>query len=326
MARLDDMEADSLRHYLDWLRKNEGFIQRRITRTSVLDRVLRGTEEDTYERLKNRFISAIHSLDDEREAELLLDVFALSEATAGVPRLQERRRIHGAAINRGIDSVASRERAALDHLHSRLVAGTYAQSPLVLHVPEMHGGIIYEHTSTLIIVENRKWRETREYYRFANMIDDLEYVTVTRSYPGIVYPDERGDFKVNTRPVAGAGWNDHFWHINEAHTKTEPMKRAEVYDLKFRIEPGSAEAARADALKLGSRAFHHRALLASIQVGFIGEKPASVWAFERVSPYARPLHPAEGDLMVLDDRGVATLRLRDVYGGLFSGVAWDWRG
>lgn len=189
MGRLDDTEAESLRSYLDWLRKNDGFIQRRITRNSMLDRVLRGTEEDTYERLKSRFISAIHSLDDEREVELLLDVFALSEATAGVPRLQDRRRIHGAAINRRIDSVASRERVALDHLHSRLVAGTYAQSPLALHVPEMHGGIIYEHTSTLIIVENRKWRETREYYRFANMIDDLEYVTVTRSYPGIVYPD-----------------------------------------------------------------------------------------------------------------------------------------
>lgn len=324
MGRLDDTEAESLRSYLDWLRKNDGFIQRRITRNSMLDRVLRGTEEDTYERLKSRFISAIHSLDDEREVELLLDVFALSEATAGVPRLQDRRRIHGAAINRRIDSVASRERVALDHLHSRLVAGTYAQSPLALHVPEMHGGIIYEHTSTLIIVENRKWRETREYYRFANMIDDLEYVTVTRSYPGIVYPDERGDFKVNTRPVAGAGWNDHFWHLNEARTATEPMKYGEVYDLKFRITPSSADEASADALTLGSRAFHHRSLLASIQVGFIGDSPDSLWAFEQVSPYARPSEANLYNEVELDSRGVATIRLRDAHGGLFSGIRWRW--
>lgn len=322
--RVDGAEAESLRHYLDWLRKNEGFVQRRLARTSVLDRVLRGTPEDTYERLKNRFISAIHSLADTDEKALLLDVFALSEETQHCPRLQHRRAIHGAKIQRGIDTVASRESAALSHLHSRLVTGTYAQSPMVLHVPEMHGGIIYEHTSSLVVVQNRRWRETRELYRFANMHGDLDYVTVTRSYEGVVHPHTNGAFKVNTRAVPGAGYNDHFWHLDAEHAKTEPMRHGEVYDLRFRIEPMAGDEAAQEPIKLASRAFHHRTLLASIQVGFIGEKPSSIWTFEQVSPYARPAEANEYTRTELDERGVATLRLRDVHGGLFSGVAWAW--
>lgn len=78
------------------------------------------------------------------------------------------------------------------------------------------------------------------------------------------------------------------------------------------------------ALKLASRAFHDRTLLASIQVGFIGDKPRSLWKFDRVSPFARPTKANEHNTLELDDRGIAGIRLRDVYGGLFSGIAWDW--
>lgn len=183
--RLDHDDAESLRDELGLLRKNEGFIQRRLVKTPVVDEVLRYSMGDTFERLKSRFLSAIHSLDDDESA-MLLDIFALSPETETIPRLQERRRIHGAKLGRGIDTVANREEPALTRLHSRLVTGTYAQSPLVLHVPELHGGIVYEHTSTLVIVENRRWKETREYYRFANMHGELDYVTVSRSHHGRV--------------------------------------------------------------------------------------------------------------------------------------------
>jgi hypothetical protein len=322
-VRLDHDDAESLRDELGLLRKNEGFIQRRLAKTPIVDEVLRYGNDDTYERLKSRFLSAIHSLEEEESA-LLLDIFALSPETAGIPRLQERRKTHGARIKRGIDTVASREEPALTHLHSRLVTGTYAQSPLVLHVPEMHGGIVYEHTSTLVVVENRRWKETREFYRFANMHGELDYVTVTRSYDGFVNPNAGGDFKVNTRPVPGAGYNDHFWHLDAEHIRTEPMRYGQVYDLRFRVEPVASDEAAQAPLKLASRAFHQRSLLASIQVRFIGERPCSLWKFEQVSPFARPTAADEYNKIVLDERGVATLRLRDVHGGMFSGIGWEW--
>ncbi|MGP5026562.1 hypothetical protein ACTXI4_15440 [Glutamicibacter ardleyensis] len=319
---LDRDDAESLAQELSLLRKNEGFIQRRLTKAAIVDEVLRGSLEDTFERLKSRFLSAIYTLDEDESA-LLLDIFALSPETAGVDGLEQRRQIHGTKIGLRKYSVASREKAALQHLHSRLVTGTYAQSPLVLHVPEMHGGIIYEAASTLVIVENRKWRETREYYRFANMVDKLDYVTVSRSHDGWVSPRAGGDFKVNTRPVEGAGYNDHFWHLDKARTKTEPMERGQIYDLKFTTLP-EQHLEDQSALKLASRAFHDRTLLASIQVGFIGDKPRSLWKFERVSPFARPSSANEHNSVELDDRGIAGTRLRDVHGGLFSGIAWEW--
>lgn len=320
--KLADDDFATLLQELAWLRKNEGFVQRRLVQAPIVDEVLRGAREDTFERLKSRFVSAIHTL-EEPQQRLLLDVFGLSPGTTSLPTLRARREVHGRAIQRGVDTVASREEAALKHLHSRLVSGRFAQAPLVLDIPEMHGGIIYEETSTLITVENRRWKETQEYYRFANMVDKLDFVTVTRSYPGTVYPFHGGDFKVNTRPVPGAGWNDHFWHINRARTATEKMVRGERYDLRFSIEPDS-DADTSSLMTLGSRAFHERSLLAAIRIRFLGVQPRSVWKYERVSPFARPTEADEYSAVQPDARGIVDLRLRDMYGGLLSGFSWSW--
>lgn len=298
-------------------------MQRRFVQAPVVDEVLRGGVGDTFERLRSRFVSAIHSLSDE-EAALLLDVFALSPDTEHLPRLMQRRAVHGRKIGRGIDTVAAREDSALQRLHHQLVTGRYTQSPLTIDVPEMHGGIVYEHTSTLIVVEDRRWRETREYYRFVATFDEMDYLTISRSYPAHATPHPGGAFKVNTRPVDGAGWNDHFWHLNPERTATAPMKRGKAYDLRFTLTPDPDDENAQSPMTLASRAFHERSLLASIQVAFVGEPPRDVWTYERVSPFARPHTANDYNRVHLDERGVATLRLRDVYGGLFSGMGWEW--
>ena len=68
-----------------------------------------------------------------------------------------------------------------------------------------------------------------------------------------------------------------------------------------------------------------RSLLATIQVRFLGETPANVWTYTQASPFARPTKPDEHNRTTLDERGIATVRLRDAHGGLFTGIAWDWR-
>lgn len=320
--RLDADDTATLSRELAWLCKREGFIQRRLTHAPVVDEVLRGSGEDSFDRLRFRFISAIHTLPDEQAA-LLLDVYGLSNDTADMTSLLERRRVHGAKIDRKIDTVASREQSALSLLHSRLIMGRYAQAPLVLDVPEMHGGIVYEETNTLIVVRDRRWEATYEQYRFVNMAGELDYVTVTRSYDGTCKPDRNGDFAVNTRPVQGAGWNDHFWHLNADHTHREPMPDAQRFDLRFRITPPEG-ADEPGAITLASRAFHERSLLATIRVGFTGEQPNSIWRFINASPYARPATADQYNTVELDERATATLVVRDVHGGLFSGFGWEW--
>lgn len=320
--RLDEDDVATLHQQLTWLTKREGFVQRRLAKTGIVDELLRGSLEDSFERLRHRFISAIHTLPSE-QVDLLLDVFALSPDTENITELMPRRTFHGDRIGRKVDTVRTRESAALKALHSRLVTGRYAQAPLVLDVPEMRGGLIYEETSTLIVVENRRWQATYEHYRFVNMAGELDYVTIGRSYPGVVTPSSKGNFKVNSRAVDGAGWNDHFWHLNKARTAVEPMQDRARYDLRFRITPpeGGDEP---KPMTLGSRALHHRSLLFTLRIGFVGEHPASIWRFEGASPYARPHAANEYNRVQLDAKSTATMTLRDVHGGLFNGFAWNW--
>ena len=316
------LRGDDLAAELEFMRKNEGFTERRLNPTGMLAEVLREKPDDSFERVRSRFLSAIHAGSNEDQA-LLLDVFALSPGTTGSPRLMERRRVHGNRIGRSAETVADRVRPALERLFTRLVTGRYPQSPVLLEVPEMHNGIIYQTTSTLIVVENRMWKETREHYRFIATFDEMDYLTITRSYDGITRAEPGGAFKVNSRRVPGAGWNDHFWHLNLQRTEPSPMRRGEVYDLRFTIRPPEG-AGEQEPITLASRAFHERSLLASIQVAFIGEKPREVWKFEAVSPYARPATANSYNLTELR-KGIASLRIRDAHGGLFSGLGWRWR-
>ena len=161
-ARLDADDAASLRRELAWLRKRGGFTAARLVHAPIVDEVLRGSLEDSFERLRHRFVSAVHSLSesgseqDEPLVGVLLAAFALSPETAGSGSLLERRRAMASRLGCSMETIASREEAGLRLLHSRLVAGRYAQAPLVLDVPEMHGGIVYEETSTLFVVEHRQ--------------------------------------------------------------------------------------------------------------------------------------------------------------------------
>jgi hypothetical protein len=319
---VEKLRADDLAAELEFMRKNDGFTERRLNPTGMLAEVLREKPDDSFERIRSRFLSSIHAGSDEDQA-LLLDVFALSPETADLPRLMERRRIHGARIGRSAETVADRERPALERLFTRLVTGRYPQSPVLLEVPEMHNGIIYQTTSTLIVVEKRRWKEKREHYRFIATFDEMDYLTITRSYDAITTAEPGGAFKVNTRTVPGAGWNDHFWHLDSQRAESYPMRRGEMYDLRFTVRP-PAGGADQEPITLASRAFHERSLLASIQVAFAGERPEGIWKFEGVSPYARPTEGAAHSAVNLDSRNAATLRVRDAHGGLFSGLAWSW--
>lgn len=322
MATLDNDDIATLAKELSWLSKREGFVPQRLPRAGIVDEVLRGSLQDSFERLQHRFISAIHTLPTE-QAELLLDVFALSPETQNLPELTQRRSLHGAKIGRQIDTVRTRERAALTALHSRLVTGRYAQAPLAIDVPEMHDGIIFEEVSILTIVENRAWRETHENHRFILLSEEIKRITIGRSYPAHVQTPTSSPFHIRSRSVPGAGWNDHFMHKDPDPDLAEDIPTRQPYDLRFRLTP-DAEYAAPDTITLGSRALHHRALLFNFRVRFIGERPATIWRFEGASPFARPHAANAHNRAELGDDGAITMTLRDVHGGLFNGFGWEW--
>lgn len=315
-------EAHDLLDDLAFLRKGQGFTPARLASLGALVGLLSEHPDESFERMRSRFESAIHSL-GQPEADLLLDIFALSPETSGLPRLGDRRQAYANKIGRGVETVAGREASALKRLVSTLVRGTFAQSPLTIAVPEMHGGIIYETTSTLIVIENRKWARTLEHYRFAATFDEMDFLTITRSYEAKTTADPKGRFRVNTRPTSH-GFNDHFWHQNVARDADEPMRRGEMYDLKFLLEPIDRD--QLGPMVNAYRAFHERSLLASFRVAFVGERPSQVWKYERVSHFDQPGVPNDHNRIHCDEHGQVALRLRDLHGGLVAGIAWDWLG
>ncbi|WP_229742930.1 hypothetical protein [Gordonia jinhuaensis] len=55
--RLDEDDVATLHQQLAWLTKREGFAQRRLAQAGIVDELLRGSLEDSFERLRHRFIS-----------------------------------------------------------------------------------------------------------------------------------------------------------------------------------------------------------------------------------------------------------------------------
>ena len=118
-AHLDADDAASLLRELAWLRKRGGFTAARLVQAPIVDEVLRGSLEDSFERLRHRFVSAIHSLSesgseqDEPLVGVLLAAFALSTDTAGSGSLLERRRAMASRLGCSMETIASREDARL---------------------------------------------------------------------------------------------------------------------------------------------------------------------------------------------------------------------
>lgn len=302
--------ADLTRDLL-YMRKGPGFTAERIVEAGALRLVLGGVGEPFYS-LRRRLVSAIQSLRDP-EPEILLAAYGLTPEYASIPTIRERRRKYGATIGRGVDTVADREDAAIDHLRVQLLSGWYTQSPLPVRLPEMHNGIIQESVHVATLVVDKKWRETREHYRFVALFDEAEYIAISSSYPGrpIVESD---DFRAKTVRI-GKSFSHQFWH------SPGPMRRGRTYDLRFALVP-DGELGAPGAVIEEARAFHERTLSASISVRFDGEIPTRTWKYEGLTFFERP--GSAPDEVIPDDSNSVRANFDDQYGGLFSGIAWDW--
>ncbi|HMR85998.1 MAG TPA: hypothetical protein PKC31_00860 [Candidatus Nanoperiomorbaceae bacterium] len=309
-GNISDLHTD-----LIYLRKGVGFTSTRIRAAGTLVHLLGGPREP-FENLRERFISAVNSLRDP-EADLLMDAFGLSPATQNLTTLRQRREHHGRQISRRIDTVSDREDAALVNLRNQLLTGWYPASPLTIRVPELHNGIVQEHVAVVTVVNDRRWQETREHYRFFAAFDEADYLTISASYPGrpIPLPEGKSPFTVRTRHV-GNSYSHDFIH----HT---PMRRGNSYDLAFKLVP-EPDDNDPDLLTETSRAFHERTLTAALEAIFIGERPRRIWSYERLSYFERPGQPKPSSLLDVTHTSSARASYRDLYGGLFNGIAWEW--
>jgi hypothetical protein len=101
--------------------------------------------------------------------------------------------------------------------------------------------------------------------------------------------------------------------------------RGQLAELRFTMTPDQ-KLADPNSLRLNetTRAFHEPTLEAKFELIFIGEKPQVIWQYDHLAMYERPGVPAKEQLLDLGDTSVVQANFTDLYGGLFSGVAWKW--
>jgi hypothetical protein len=296
---------------LGFLRKDSGFTNTRLNRAPLVRQLL-GGDNEPFEIARERMVSAIQSLRDPYP-EILLDVFGLSTETEEVAYLKDRRQLYGTRNRVKVEAVADREDPALKSLRNQLVTGWYPKSPTDFVVPPSHNGFIQQSVAIMTLVKNRAWAETREHYRLIAAFDEADFIAISSSFPG--RPVAAGDFTVKTVRI-GASFTHRFFY-------KEPMRRGEYYDLKFKLVP-DPEFGSPGALLEVSRAFHEPTRFVAFQAAFLGERPATVWSYRGLSYFERPADPTHGETLVVGADGVTEAGFHDLYGGLYSGIAWRW--
>ena len=305
----DDPEA--VRRELLYLRKSAGYSDERLKSCPALVQVLGGTSEPV-EVLRERLESAIHSLHDPDE-ELLWKVYGFG-GQRDTSTLTTRRDAIAQRLGLSREAVADRDTRAVERLLHQVITGWYAKSPIGIRIPESHNGIVQHHVHVATVVNNRKHELTHHRYRFMATFDGAEYLTVAADHDALVGVTH-GDFTIRALPVE-RGTLYQFWH-------GEPLRRGKVYELGFLVRnPDMAN----DPCWLTeqSLAFHEPTRYATFEVRFKGEVPERVWGFSGLTAAERPGPLPRGQQDAIVTNHFAGYKAVDLYGGLFTGIAWRW--
>jgi hypothetical protein len=311
---LEDLKTD-----LIYLRRDAGFIPERLYRKADVFLSTIGGKTQDFETIKARLISAIESIPDKQTAKALLMAFALTPEYADMERLTDRREKYGKQINRKIDTIADRENAGIDGLALILLSARYGIAPLPNDAPIIHNAAIHERVEVTTLVRDYLWTETREYYRMVPLIDDAKYLEVSTDLCAKVTAirDNHAIHNAIAKTESINGGSLHrFWY-------DKPLQRGKSVELNFSMTP---DGLRDDQIILieETRAFHEPTISCSFEVIFLGHKPRLIWYYCQL-PYAeRPGKPTKQQLLDLNSGTSVRVDFSNLYGGLWTGVAWEW--
>lgn len=302
---------EQIENELLYLRKRAGFGRERLAGLGALVRLLGGPDEPA-DMLAERFESAVRSLHD-ADSDLLLGVYGLADDTRGVPLLGQRRDIVGRGLGVGRDAVADREADAIQRLRTQLISGWYPKSPIPLWAAEPHGSVVLYSVATRLFLNNLRFQESWHLHRYVAIFDGAEYIQIdTTTYEPL---QVSGGYQVEEESISG-GRALRFY-------PPQPLTRGRTYELRYRI---SKHADRDDphVVEGNYLAFHEPVRSATFETVFRGERPTWVWWFKGLTHLATPRAPYRQTLLSpRDDDGLVGVRLDDLYGGLFSGLAWE---
>ncbi|MCE5254326.1 MAG: hypothetical protein LLG45_09015 [Actinomycetia bacterium] len=312
-SKRDDLIAD-----LVFLRKGRGLTTDRIFGAGTVEEACGGPQPA--EVTRERLVSAIYALADSESRDALLAAYGLLPTTEGLPTLDARRKAYGRQANRGPDTLADREDAAIKELALTLLTAYYAGSPFLSQLPIPHGGYLMDYLVVTTIYRDRRFTEHQQRRRIISLVNgaaSFKYVSSNESGSArTVLLDPRG-CTVETEYVPGGS----------VHVLRFPeLRRGDVHEFGFRemIEGSQAEE-DVQLSDFAGQSFETPTLLYGQEVVFLGDKPPIIWAYQNLSRVERPSTPEKNEVLQFENSDSLRKESRHLYGGLFSGIAWRWQ-
>lgn len=298
---------------LIYLRKGLGFIPGRVYEASSFIAVI-GGEDQIFESIKTRFISAICSLPDKVQSEALLAAYGLLSGYESIPSLNERRSKYGKHIGRKYDTLADRESAAIEELAVRLLTAYYSGAPLPAELPVPHGGFLQEYLFVATLIKDRCFimhQQARKIISLVTGAKGFEYHSSERTK---ITPIE-GLEEVRTRNV----------NNGTIHTLIFPktLKRGQTHQFSFQEVLEEPESVNNITEDFAGQSFETPTLNYRQKVIFKGEKPEIIWHYDKLSRIERPSEPTDKNNLTIKDGNIQK-EFTQLYGGLHSGIAWRW--
>jgi hypothetical protein len=303
---------------LTWLRKDKGLTLERLAQAGGVVHACGGVETPI-ETLHERFLAALRSMHDTDGGRALWAAYGAEEE--GSRLLKDRRAAYAASVGRAPDTLKDWEDQALHELALRLLSSYYAGAPTPDQLPIPHGGYLMRRLNVVCLIQDRRFVESRQERTVIPLVDGAPHFVYGTYSPTTLHDVEGGTLGLSKRTPGGTLHRIDF---------DPPLRRGQHYTFSFRERVPDTDPEPDFDEDFSGQSFESPALRYRVEVHFLGEQPAVVWGYDKLSRIERPGEPEDGlpeKLQVADGPdGVSscTAEFADLYGGLCAGVAWRW--
>ena len=297
------------------LRKGDGFTLEKARNADIFLELMGGAGQ-TFEELYTRFLSAICSVEDESSVKVLLVAYGLEPGYEDMPSLKDRREKYGEAVGRKYDTIAGREKAAIQEMAVRILLSQWVNAPLPANIPVIHGDFICESLHSTMLIRDRKLVEARETQRLIALADKLSSFDYSTNELSTV--EVLGGCTVKTRKIAEGNKYTFIF--------PQKLKRGQKHEISFleRAPEYGKDGRTAIAIEV-ARSFAIPTFEYSLELIFVGQKPKRIWSYSMLTLLERPGNPErQTSLAFLNGGSTVQVTFSHLHGGMFSGVAWEW--
>ena len=296
---------------LIWLRKGAGATYERLAQAAAVIAACGGTTHPI-ESIHERFAAAVRSMHDTAGGQALWAAYGMETDKPGL--LKDRRAKHAASVGRTADTVLDWEEQAIHELALRLLSSYYAGAPTPGQLPIPHGGYLMSRLTVVCIIRDRRFVESRQTRTLISLVDGAPHFTYGTYSPTELSNIEGGTLALSKRVTGGVVHRIDF---------PEPLHRGQAHTFSFRERVPEAEPEPVGNQDFSGQSFESPTLRYQVGVHFLGQQPAVVWGYDKLSRIERPGEPEDGFLLE-SNRDRISIEFADLYGGLCAGVAWRW--